>query len=151
MQKTEKPILAIDYGDKKFGLAISDSKGVLASPLDVLKVTKNRNIDSILEDILLIVEEYRIKTILLGKPQSFENTYKKTEKKIENFAKKLSELISIPIIFQDESYSTIQAQNMLLSLGQNTKSSRGKIDMISATMFLQDFLNSEKENYEKYN
>lgn len=143
--QVQKPILAIDYGDKKIGLAISDSKGIVASPLDVLRITKRRGLNQIFDDILLVVEEYRIKTILIGKPQVFQDTYAKSVKKIETFAKKLSELINIPVVFQDESYSTIQAQNMLLSLGQSSRSSKGKIDMISATLFLQDFLNSEKK------
>lgn len=146
----EKPILAIDYGEKKIGLAISDSKGIIATPLDVLRITKRRGLDEILEDILMIVEEYRIKTILIGKPQVFQETYSKSVKKIDSFAKKLTSLTDTPVIFQDESYSTIQAQNMLLSLGQSTRSSKGKIDMISATMFLQEFLNSEKKDNEKH-
>lgn len=143
--QVQKPILAIDYGDKKIGLAISDSKGIVASPLDVLRITKRRGFNELFDDILLVVEEYKIKTILIGKPQAFQDTYVKSVKKIETFAKKLSELITIPVVFQDESYSTIQAQNMLLSLGQSSRSSKGKIDMISATLFLQDFLNSENK------
>ncbi|OGC44963.1 hypothetical protein A2400_01460 [candidate division WS6 bacterium RIFOXYB1_FULL_33_14] len=136
------PILAIDYGDKRFGLAISDSKGIIASPLKVLEITKNRGQEELIIDILEIIEEYRVKSILIGKPQMFEKQYEKTLKKIEKFVSKLSLQTTLPILFQDESYSTTQAQNMLLSLGQNSKSSKGKIDMISATVFLQDFLNS---------
>ena len=143
--QTEKPILAIDYGEKRFGLAISDNKGVVASPLDVLRITKNRGINEILEDILLIVDEYKVKSILIGKPQQFKEAYSKSIKKIDSFAKKLTDVTDIPVIFQDESYSTIQAQNMLLSLGQSTRSSREKIDMISATLFLQEFLNSNNK------
>ncbi len=45
------PILAIDYGAKRIGLAISDSKGLIASPLTVLNVTKNMGIDKIIEEI----------------------------------------------------------------------------------------------------
>lgn len=143
--KVEYPILAIDYGSKRIGLAISDSKGIVASPLEVLKITKKRGIDNILEDILLISEEYKVKTILIGKPQIFKDEHKYSVRKIEKFAKKLTDITNIPVIFQDESYSTIQSQNMLLSLGQNIKSSREKIDMISATMFLQEFLNSNNK------
>jgi len=141
----EKPILAIDYGEKRIGLAISDSKGIIASPLDVLTITERHDIDQVLEDILLIVDEYKVKGILVGMPQELKKTYSKSIKKIKNFAKKLTDLTNIPVTFQDETYSTIQAQNMLLSLGQNTKSSRKKIDMISATVFLQEFLNSNNK------
>ena len=131
--QTQKPILAIDYGNKRIGLAISDSKGIIASPLEVLEITKRRNIDDLLEDIVKIITEYRVKTVLLGNPQIFDVKHLKTTKIIESFKNKLSQLTDLPIIYQDESYSTTEAQNMLLSLGQNTKSSRHKIDKIALT------------------
>jgi len=59
------PILAIDYGTKRIGLAVSDSKGLIGSPLTVLNVTKNMGIDKIIEEIKTIIQEYRIKTILM--------------------------------------------------------------------------------------
>ena len=146
--KIEKPILAIDYGKKKIGLAISDSKGIIASPLEVLYITQNRNIDTLIDDILKIAKEYRIKTILIGSPQIFESNHEKMSKNIKKFVQKISILTDLPIITYDESYSTTQAQNMLLSLGQNTKSSKGKIDKIAATVFLQEFLNSKSQGNE---
>ncbi len=149
--QTQKPILAIDYGDKRIGIAISDAKGIIASPLEVLEITKNRNIDDLLQDIVSISTEYRVKTILLGNPQIFDKAHSKTTKKIEAFKEKLEKLTDLPIIYQDESYSTTEAQNMLLSLGQNTKSSRHKIDKIAATVFLQEFLNSESRDNENHN
>jgi len=108
-------------------------------------------IDRIIEEIKSIIEEYRIKTILIGRPQAFQSTYTKSLKKIDSFTQKIKNDIRIPVIFYDESYSTIQAQNMLLSLGQNTKSTKSKIDMISATVFLQEFLNSKQNKNEKLN
>ncbi|PKN02529.1 Holliday junction resolvase RuvX [Candidatus Dojkabacteria bacterium HGW-Dojkabacteria-1] len=146
--QTEKPILAIDYGKKRIGLAISDSKGIIASPLEVLHITQNRNIDSLLNEILNIATEYKVKTLLVGSPQIFESEYSKTTKNIQKFVEKISLLTDLPIITYDESYSTTQAQNMLLSLGQNTKSSKGKIDKIAATVFLQEFLNSDSQKNE---
>ena len=146
---TSSPILAIDYGTKRIGIAVSDSKGLIASPLTVFNVTKNIGVDKIIEEIKQIIEEYKVKTIIIGRPQTFQSTYKKSLKRIDSFAQKIKDDIDIPVIFYDESYSTIQAQNMLLSLGQNTKSTRGKIDMISATVFLQEFLNSKQNKNEE--
>lgn len=137
------PILAIDYGEKNFGLAISDSKGIVASPLEVISITKNRDIRTVIQEILQIAEENRVKRILVGKPQSFTSEQKKTEEKIENFIKLLRKATDIEIFTWDESFSTMSAQNMLTSLGQNSRSSKGKIDKISATVFLQEFLNSK--------
>jgi putative holliday junction resolvase len=143
------PILAIDYGEKHFGLAISDSKGIVASPLKVLSITKNRDINKILEDIVNVIKEYQIETILVGKPQSFTPGHKRTEEKIESFISLLKNATNIPIQTYDESFSTSNAQNMLTSLGQSSRRSRGKIDKIAATVFLQEFLNSKTQENEK--
>lgn len=142
----EYPILAIDYGEKHFGLAISDSKGIIATPLETLSKSKRTNTDDIIIKILDIIKEYRVKTILLGYPQTFTENHKKTLLKIDSFKKRLTENTDIPILLYDESFSTTTAQNMLTSTGQNTKSSRSKIDKIAATVFLQEFLNSNQEN-----
>lgn len=139
------PILAIDYGEKHFGLAISDSKGIIASPLTVLSITKNRDVNDILQDILNVVEEYEIETILVGKPQSFSPEHKRAEEKINSFISLLKKATETAILTYDESFSTTKAQNMLTSLGQNSKRSKGKIDKIAATVFLQEFLNSKKK------
>jgi len=136
------PILSIDYGEKHFGLAISDSKGIIASPLEVLSITKNRNREDIIIDILNIAQEQRVKSILVGIPQSFTEAQQKTVKKVEEFIDTLSKKTDLHIFTIDESFSTINAQDMLISSGQNTRSSRKKIDKIASTVFLQEFLNS---------
>jgi len=142
------PILAIDYGEKNFGLAISDSKGIIASPLEVISITKNRGIQIVIEEIIEIAKENRVKTILVGKPQSFTDEQKRTEEKIEKFIDLLRKATRIDILTWDESFSTTSAQNMLTSLGQNSRSSKGKIDKIAATVFLQEFLNSKNKKNE---
>jgi putative Holliday junction resolvase len=142
------PILAIDYGEKHFGLAISDSKGIIAQPLEVLSITKNRNRNEIVKEILKLCEEHRAKTILIGKPQIFSSTQKKTSQKIDNFISFIRKATNIQIITWDESFSTTEAQNMLTSSGQNSKSTKGKVDKIAAAVFLQEFLNSKLKNYD---
>jgi putative Holliday junction resolvase len=139
------PILAIDYGEKHFGLAYSDSKGLIATPLEVLHLTRRKTLENIALEILEIANEYNIQTLLIGKPQIFEKQQEETIKKISNFEDILKKHTTLPILTTDESFSTTEAQNMLLSTGQNTKSTRGKIDKISATVFLQEFLNSNNQ------
>ena len=143
----EYPILAIDYGDKHFGLAYSDSKGIVSTPLEVLHLTKRKSFENIAKEIHDITKEYKIKTILLGKPQVFVQVQEKTLEKISKFEELLKKYTTLPIIFTDESFSTIEAQNVLTSSGHTTKGSRNKIDKVAAAVFLQEFLNSNnKEN-----
>lgn len=143
------PILAIDYGEKHFGTAISDSKGVIASPLEVISITKNKNRNIIIEEILELAAENGAKSILVGMPQAFTQAQDETVRKVRNFIKSLSKKTNLPIVPYDESFSTTQAQNVLISSGQNVKSSRKKIDKIAATIFLQEYLNSRIQENEK--
>jgi putative Holliday junction resolvase len=138
------PILAIDYGTKNIGLAISDFKGIVATPLKVLRVRPKHGYDKIVEEIAEICDSNKVQTILLGKPQIFEVAHKKTLKKIEKFEKRLQDGINLPIINYDESYSTVTAQDMLLYTKQTVKSSKDKIDSVAAAVFLQEFLNSNQ-------
>lgn len=149
--KIEKPILAIDYGLKRIGLAISDSKGITSAPLKVITVTKRRKMEGAIDDILLEIETNRVKTIVIGKTNREEWGNSKTSQRIEHFVSELKKRTQLPIIFQDESYSTTRAQNMLLSLGQSSKSSKEKIDMYSAVVILEDFLNSDNKKDEDSN
>jgi putative Holliday junction resolvase len=141
------PILAIDYGTKHIGIAISDFKGILSTPLEVLNVTPANGYAKIVEKIADICDKNKVQTILLGKPQMFEISQKKTLDKIEKFEAILKDGIKLPILYHDESYSTVTAQDMLLYTHQSTKKSRYKIDSVAAAVFLQEFLNSNsKEN-----
>jgi putative Holliday junction resolvase len=138
------PILAIDYGDKHFGLAYSDNKGIVSTPLEILHLTKRKTLEDIAEEIVHIAQDYRIKTLLIGQPQVFIESQKATLEKISKFETLLRSLTALPIIHTDESFSTMNAQNMLTSSGYTTKRSRKKIDKVAAALFLQEFLNSNK-------
>lgn len=146
--KIEYPILAIDYGTKHFGLAVSDFKGILASPLEVVSITKNRNIDDVIDEILRIGKENCTKTILVGIPQQFTEKHNTTTKRILKFIEKLKLHTDLPILTYDESFSTISGQNMLRFSGQNIKNTKNKIDKVAAAVFLQEFLNSNKNSHE---
>jgi len=137
-------MLAIDYGEKHIGLAISDSKGLVASPLEVLHITKNRDVVVLINEIDDVCKEYRVKSLLVGMPQEFTKSHKKTTSKISRFMDKIKEKIDLPLLTTDESFSTSKAQNVLLSTDQNTRATRHKIDKVAAAVFLQEFLNSIK-------
>ncbi|MBP8979379.1 Holliday junction resolvase RuvX [Candidatus Dojkabacteria bacterium] len=147
--EVKHPILAIDYGEKHFGLAVSDHKGLIAQPLDTISITKNRDINKIIEEILEIAEEHEVKTLLIGMPQAFTEKHNKTTEKINKFINKIKDVTTRPIITYDESFSTTLAQSMLTSSGQSIRKSRKKIDSISATVFLQEYLNSLRQPHER--
>lgn len=143
----EPPFLAIDYGTKNIGLAISDFKGKIAAPLDTLTYTKNRGSKELVQELGEIIKEHQVKTIVIGYPQAFVESHKKVLVLIEAFMDLIREEIGLPMIRFDESFSTKEATDMLLSLGQRSKKSKGKIDKTSAALFLQQFLDNEYKNH----
>lgn len=149
--KIKFPILAIDYGTRRIGLAISDAKGIIATPLLVLTVPKNSTPSSLIKEIIGIASENRAKALLIGIPQSFTEQHIKTEMKINEFAKELKKSSDLPLYTHDESYSTSTAENMLISSGQHTKKFRSKIDKVSAAVCLQEFLNYAKKYNNEHN
>ena len=82
-------------------------------------------------------------------PQAFTEKHNKTTEKINKFINKIKDVTTRPIITYDESFSTTLAQSMLTSSGQSIRKSRKKIDSISATVFLQEYLNSLRQPHER--
>jgi putative holliday junction resolvase len=141
------PLLGIDYGSKNFGLAITDSKGIVASPLENIK-TKDGNVEKVLMRIQKIINEYQIKTIVLGLPQEFNSVHQKTTKKIMNFKDKLEKLTNMDVLLYDESYSTVNSYSALRELGQKQKKTKKRIDSVASAYFLQELINIKNRKNE---
>ncbi len=135
-------ILAIDYGDRRIGLAVSDPLGITAQELETVKVSKNYHFLRIKK----VVEEKKIKKILLGMPLNMDGTRGERVCKTEKFAEKLKKYIDIPIIMKDERLTTVEAKKTLIFLGQKTGKNKEKIDRLSAVLLLETYLENISDN-----
>lgn len=122
-----KPILAVDYGTKRIGLAIS--KGNLADPLIVLE-----NNDDFFTKIKEICHQKDIGKIILGLSEN------KMAEQIKDFAKQLKAKLDIPIYFFDETLSSQQARKKLLIAKAKKKKRQGPVDHFAAALFLEEWL-----------
>lgn len=138
------PILAIDYGARRIGLAISDRNGLVASALDTIEFTKNRGLDVIVKDLVEIIERNRVKSLLIGMPQAFVEGNTKIQDEITDFTDALRKSSGLNANFIDESFTTAEAKSVLLSLGQRGKKNKGRIDRMSAALFLQLYLDNHQ-------
>jgi putative holliday junction resolvase len=139
------PILAIDFGTKRIGLAISDSNGLVAQPIDPIRITKNSSDEVLLNQFKEIVAEHNITSLLIGVPQEFEESHKKSTERINKFITWLTYHIPLPYKTWDESFSTSRAMDMIVSAGKRVKNRKDMLDSISASIFLQEFLNSKEK------
>lgn len=132
-------ILAIDYGEKRIGLAISDPLRIFAKPLQVLA---NSGYQYILNELKSIIETQQISQIIVGIPYAIEgnDTPKTTECK--QFMDSLSQDLSLPVSGVDERYSSQEAEAELKKLGYTWQEARKIQDAMAACLFLKEYLNS---------
>ncbi len=145
IQKIEPPILAIDYGTKNIGLAITDSKGIVAQPLKTIRI-KDRNFEKFYEEIIQVVKSYKIKTLVLGVPQAFKEAHLQNIKRILEFQESIEGVTGMKVFLYDESYSTSFSYSNMKEKNFNEKKLKGKIDRIAATYFLQELIDFKNKN-----
>ena len=130
-------ILAIDYGSKRVGVAITDSLKIIATGLSTVPTN---NIYYFLEDI---IQKEKISHIVIGLPKNLDNSNTDSTYEISVFINKLKQLYSNIVIESiDERFTSSMAKKTILSSGVNKKRRRDKalVDQVSATIILQSYL-----------
>lgn len=135
-------LLGLDVGDTRIGVALSDELGVAAHPLCTL-TRKNRKVDLIaISDLVSI---HKVECVVIGLPISLDGSIGTQAEKIQKFAKRLEHVIDIPIEFQDERFTTAEAEEILHELNKDAKAQKELIDEVSAVIILDDYLNRNQE------
>jgi putative holliday junction resolvase len=132
-------ILALDYGTKRVGMALSDPTGFLATPLPFAAATPVAKLFGIIK---ALIREKEVDQILVGLPRNMDGTYGPSARAAEEFARRLKEVVPIPIKMVDERLSTVEAGRRLREGGKKAAEQKGKIDSASAQIILQSFLDS---------
>jgi putative holliday junction resolvase len=133
--------LALDYGDKRIGVAVSDETRTLATPLPYLDAKPFKPFLAKLRDL---IKEKEVTLILIGLPRNMDGTYGPSAEKVREFIHHLKENILVPLQTVDERLSTVQASRALQEAGHNAKNQKTKIDSASAQIFLQSYLDSQQ-------
>lgn len=141
LKSEDLPILAIDYGERRIGIAVSDKKGLIGSPITTLIKSKKKKWDTLLSEILSIANEYGVNSFLLGVPYAFEKQHNEVQKRVLEFSEKLTQLSQKKIYYYSEAYSSKEATSILQD-NQITVKRNGRIDKLSAALFLQNFLDA---------
>ena len=135
-------LLGLDVGDTRIGVALSDALGVAAHPLCTL-TRKNRKVDLIA--IADLVSIHKVERVVIGLPISLDGSIGTQAEKVQKFAQRLEHVIDIPIEFQDERFTTAEAEEILRELNKDTKEQKELIDEVSAVIILDDYLNRDQE------
>ena len=128
--------LGIDFGEKRVGLALSDRLKLIASPYKTIDYVSENDLIS---KIKKIVFEKEIKIFVLGLPLNMKGEDSAQTKKVRKF-KKLLSILSLPIVYEDERFSSIIAKNSLVLQNVKTGHNKSEIDNTAAAIILQQYL-----------
>ncbi|MDD4961639.1 MAG: Holliday junction resolvase RuvX [Candidatus Marinimicrobia bacterium] len=132
-------ILAVDYGERRIGVAVSDPLRIIATPLETLIVNSPR--DGI-RKLTALCREYDPECIIVGYPIGISGRKTEQTLRVENFIKTLKAELNIPVIPWDERYTSAEARGILYDQGIRTRGNKGKIDQMAARIMLQEYLNT---------
>jgi putative pre-16S rRNA nuclease len=131
--------LALDVGEKRIGVAVSDETETLASPRTTIR---RQSIASALEAIARLVAESGAEVVVVGLPVSFDGQLYGQARAIQGFAAKLRKRITQPVVFADETLSSVRAEEALRTAGVRPERIRERLDAAAAAIILQDYLDA---------
>jgi len=137
-------ILALDIGTVRIGIATSDIMEIIASAYEVYR---RKNMPEDVKHIADIVQNLSVGEIVIGLPLKMDGSEGQSVEMAKTFGDELSKLVNVPIVYQDERLSTVEAQRILIESGMRREKRKDKIDSIAATIILQTYL--DKKSFKK--
>lgn len=133
-------ILALDLGEKRVGVAMSDPTQTIAQPF---KTIVFKNLKALISDLSQIAAGYELDKIIVGFPLTMKGGYSEKTHEIQNMFEKLKSGLSIPMELFDERLTTVLAHGTMRQLNKKPSKERDKIDQLAAQHLLQNYLDRE--------
>ena len=130
-------IMAIDYGDARTGVALSDPTGFLAGQTFLIKSRKQ---EVVLEELAALVQRQGAQELVMGYPRNMDGTLGPRAEKYAAFARRLEEATGLPVALWDERRTMVDAHRILGEQGVRAKNRKDKIDSVAATLILEGYL-----------
>jgi len=134
-------VLAIDYGQKRIGLALSDALGLTAQPLAML-VRTNRQND--LRRLRSLCRAHGVRQIVVGHPVHMSGESNSMADEAERFATRLRKELGIPVDLQDERLTSWEAEQIAAETRPSSRRKRGALDDVAAAILLREYLERKR-------
>jgi len=131
-------VLAIDYGSRRIGLAISDPLGIVAQGLQTIEYER---LEEALCGIQRIVEEFEVGEVVVGLPLTMKGQEGARAAEVRDFISALQQRLSIRIIPWDERLTSVEAERVIREFGHSPSRTKARVDQLSAILILQNYLN----------
>ncbi|WP_071130583.1 Holliday junction resolvase RuvX [Enterococcus timonensis] len=138
-------IMGLDVGSKTVGVAVSDPLGWTAQGLEIVRIdeaTEKFGFERVAE----LAAQYEVELFVVGLPKNMNNTIGPRAEASQRYGAALEKLTGLPIFYQDERLTTVQAEKMLINEGNVSRQKRKKvIDKLAAVMILQNYLDGHQQ------
>ena len=135
-------ILALDYGPRRTGVAVSDREGTVALPLGVIDARR----EDPLSALRRIVAEYEVGKIVLGLPLTEAGEMGEAAQRVLAFKERLEAELRVPVELVDERWTTLEAEGRLKAAGYRHLKRTGKTDAVAAQILLETYLARRKSS-----
>jgi putative Holliday junction resolvase len=136
--------LALDVGNRRIGVAVSDELGLTAQP--VLTLERHRNQRDDLRSLARLARRFRVVGIVVGNPVHLSGEVSPQATKTQAFAAELGKLTGLPIYLWDERLTSHEAHQILYEAGHARQDHRRVVDQVAATLILQSFMDGLKDS-----
>lgn len=136
-------ILALDVGERRIGVAISDANARIAAPLTTINAHPP---ERAIAQIVQLVQERGVSRVVVGLPLTMRGERGPQAEVVQHFADTLSSALSCPVEMFDERLTSVAAEQMLRNLGLKPAKIKAQIDQVAASIILQDYLDARRSN-----
>lgn len=135
--------MGLDVGSKTVGVAVSDPLGWTAQGIEIIRIDEAEGVFGI-ERVAELVKEYQVTEFVVGLPKNMNNSIGPRAEASMAYGKLLEDEFGLPVNYQDERLTTVQAERMLVEQANTSRAKRKKvIDKVAAIMILQNYLDKK--------
>lgn len=135
-------VVALDVGDATIGIAATDELSMTVSP--VRTVRRGKSIKADLRELDTVLAELDACKVVVGMPLNADGEEGPQALKVRDFVERLARRLRVPVLTWDESFSTAEAQDLLIGMDRSRKKRRNTIDQAAAAVILEDYLRSQE-------
>lgn len=142
LQSEQGRIIAIDYGGRRLGIAVSDPFMLIAQGIETIEC---RDQEDALSQIAKLIQDYESSLVVIGLPVNMDGTEGKMAREVHAFALKIEERTGSRVVTWDERLTSTAAERTMTEMGRSTRGRKSEIDRIAATLILQGFLDHSRQ------
>jgi putative Holliday junction resolvase len=135
--------LAIDFGTKKIGIAVSDALGITVRGVETIR---RRSMDSDIERIRSLVSDLEAQRVVVGLPLRMDGSEGDAASRVKRFVELLKEKLPVPVVTHDERLTSYEAEQLMIEQGIGHNRRRERSDEVAAMIILRDYLTSGEKN-----